>query len=67
MHADARIVEKDVDIWLTFADKTEPRANANARIQNVEKIIRRAFGNTSKWKVYREYPFAVGLVKCCLI
>lgn len=56
MHADARIVEKDVDIWLTEADKTEPRALANTRIQNIENIIRSAFGDTSKWKIYREYP-----------
>lgn len=56
MHANARIVEKDVDIWLTEADKTEPKNRAESRIQNIENIIRGAFGETSKWKVYREYP-----------
>jgi hypothetical protein len=57
MHADARTVEKDIDIWVSEADKSEPKAVANLRITNIEQIIREAFGDNSKWKIWREYPY----------
>jgi hypothetical protein len=68
MHADARMVEKDVDIWLTEADKSNPKALAEARIQNIEKIIQQGLGNNSAWRVFRNsYLFNVVLYENLII
>lgn len=44
LHADCRIVEKDVAIWCEEALSTEPKDKATQRIANIEAILREGFG-----------------------
>jgi hypothetical protein len=50
MHADCRMVEKDVDMWLTEADKALPAARAAERVKHIEEILRTGFGDNSNGK-----------------
>lgn len=57
IHADARMVEKDVEVWVEEAQKKNP-ALAKSRLKTLETIIKGAFGEHSNWAIYadKEYP-----------
>jgi hypothetical protein len=56
MHGDARIVEKDVWIWMQEAEMLDSRKSTE-RLNKLEAIIRESFGESSEWKIYRDkYP-----------